>query len=88
MYNGGSTGTATLTNTSVSGNSAGFGGGVTNWLGKVTLLNNCTVSGNSADCGGGLYNFYGTAKLTNCIVSGNSAGHGGGVYNYGRARSR
>ena len=40
-------GTATLTNRTVSGNSAGFGGGVTNWLGKVTLTN-CTVSGNSA----------------------------------------
>ena len=80
MYNGGSTGTATLTNTSVSGNSAAFGGGVTNWLGKVTLQNNCTVSGNSADWGGGLYNFYGTAKLSACTISGNSGGIGGGVF--------
>ncbi len=41
-------GTATLTNTTVSGNSAVSGGGLNNDGGTATL-NNCTVSGNSAD---------------------------------------
>ena len=87
MYSGGSTGTATLTNTSVTGNSAGIRRRRDKLARQGHALNNCTVSGNSADWGGGLYNFYGTAKLTNCTISGNSAGLGGGVYNE-RARSR
>ena len=49
-------GTTTLTNCTVSGNSAGSnGGGLLNYGGTATLTN-CTVSGNSAgDYGGGLY---------------------------------
>src|SRR5262249_15359820 len=87
-YNGGglfNSGTLTLTNATVSGNSAYGGGGLFN-NGTLTLTN-CTVSGNSANgyLGGGLFNSYGTATLTNCTVSGNSAGGGsfgvGGIYN-------
>jgi CSLREA domain-containing protein len=80
-------GTLTLTNCTVSGNSAiNEGGGVYN-RGLATLTN-CTVSGNSAnDQGGGVSNsLYGTATLTNCTVSGNSAiNEGGGVSNEGTA---
>ncbi len=48
-------GTAKLTNCTVSGNSAGYGGGVYN-QGKATL-NYCTVSNNSASIsGGGVFN--------------------------------
>ena len=68
-------GTATLTNCTVSGNSAGYGGGggLYNNGGTATLTN-CTVSGNSAaDGGGGCINAVGTTTLTNCTVSGNSA---------------
>ena len=45
----------TLTNCTVSGNSAGQGGGLENVYGMTTLTN-CTVSGNSAHyvIGGGL----------------------------------
>jgi len=84
-------GTLTLTNCTVSGNSAGNrGGGVLNNSGSLALTN-CTVSDNSAsnvkinsgsNGGGGVFN-YGTATLTNCTVSGNSASNGGGVQNYG-----
>ena len=69
LYN---SGVATLTNCTVSGNSAqggGSGGGVFN-VGAATLtLTNCTVSGNSAQDsgGGGLFNV-GTAMLTNSTV--------------------
>ena len=84
-------GTTTLTNSTVSGNSASFdlfgagsGGGVSNY-GTLTLSSS-TVSGNSAvGSGGGIVNFSsGTLTLTNSTVSDNSAdGSGGGVINYG-----
>ena len=90
-YGGGlfNLGTTTLTNCTVSGNSAARGGGVSAGsfgnLATTTLIN-CTVSGNSIDFkygqGGGLFS-YGTTTLTNCTVSGNSAKYaGGGLYNY------
>ena len=79
-------GTATLTNCTVSGNSANSGGGVANF-GTATLTN-CTVSANSSVGmygGGGVFNTS-TATLTNCTLSGNSAtGNGGGVKNSGTA---
>jgi CSLREA domain-containing protein len=83
----------TVTNSTVSGNSAGFGGGIYNdgYSGSATLtISNSTVSGNSASSwGGGIYNDGGhtgnaTLTVTNSTVSGNSAGgYGGGVLNDG-----
>jgi len=78
-------GTLTLTNSTVSGNSATGernGGGIYSWYGTVTLTNS-TVSGNSARDGGGIYSWYGTLTLANSTVSGNSApgnDNGGGIY--------
>jgi len=77
-------GTATLTNCTLSGNQAesgdfgsAGGGGVFN--GGTATLTNCTVSGNSAfggsggSYGGGVFNTNsGTATLTNTIVAGNA----------------
>ena len=75
-------GTTTLTNCTISGNSAtSYGGGGVDNGGTLTLTN-CTVSGNSAGGGGGVFGHAncGTATLTNCTVSGNSAtGDGGGA---------
>jgi hypothetical protein len=84
-------GTATLTNTIVSNNSASAtttypwfnqGGGIYN-QGTITL-NGCTVSGNYArEMGGGILN-YGTLILDGSTVSGNNTGnYGGGIYNAG-----
>ncbi len=81
IYN---SGTLTLTNSTVSGNTAepvyssikysssfsSCGGGIYN-SGMLTLKNS-TISGNTATDGGGIYNF-GTVALTNCMVSGNIA---------------
>jgi hypothetical protein len=75
-------GTTALTNCTVSGSSAGFGGGVFNYSGSLNLTN-CTLSGNLATFGGGgvaAFGYGGTAALTNCTLSGNSAGYGGGLY--------
>jgi FG-GAP repeat len=77
-------GTLTLTNSTVSGNSANNSeaGGIFN-LGALTLTNS-TVSGNNSGSnsdGGGISNS-GTLTLTNSTVSGNGAGmHDGGIYN-------
>jgi hypothetical protein len=92
-------GPATLSNSTISDNSASFGGGVHNFLGTATLtLTDSTISGNSATYGGGgVYNILGTVTLSNSTISdnstsytisGNSAsyGRGGGVSNhYGTA---
>jgi hypothetical protein len=74
-------GTLTLSNSTLSGNSAIGGGGIYN-LGTLTV-SNCTLSGNSASFGGGLFNDkVGPAALTNCTLSGNSAARdGGGIFN-------
>ena len=74
-------GTLTLTNSTVSGNSASYVGGIYN-TGTLTLSNS-TVSGNSASYDvGGIYNA-GTLTLSNSTVSGNSTSFAGGIYNYG-----
>ncbi|MCB1715938.1 MAG: hypothetical protein KDK05_12490, partial [Candidatus Competibacteraceae bacterium] len=78
-------GTLTLSNSTVSGNSATFGGGIYNIsVDSTVTLSNSTVSGNSADNGGGIFNINGTVILSNSTVSGNSASFsGGGINNLG-----
>ena len=74
--------TLTMTNCTVSGNSAWYGGGVYCGAHSVLMMTNCTVSGNSANgSGGGVDGSnYSALTLANCTVSGNnSAGYGGGV---------
>jgi parallel beta-helix repeat protein len=83
-------GAATLTDCTVSGNTAlDYDGGGINNSGTATLRS-CTISDNAAasDGGGGLYNSElfggsGTMMLTDCTVSGNSAGRGGGLEDNG-----
>jgi CSLREA domain-containing protein len=76
----GNFGIATITNSTISGNSArGSGGGI--WNFDTVTITNSTISGNSAGFGGGIRNF-GIATITNSTISGNSAGSfGGGIYN-------
>jgi hypothetical protein len=80
-------GTLTLTNSTVSDNSAtgdhATGGGIAS-SGMLTLTDS-SVSGNSTDAqGGGIDNTYeGTLTLTRSTVSGNSCAYGCGVVNDG-----
>jgi CSLREA domain-containing protein len=78
IYNGG---TLTLTNSTVSGNTAsggGSGGGIYN--GGTLTLTNSTISGNTASVGGGIFGEGGALTLTNSTLSGNTASSfGGGI---------
>ena len=72
-------GTLTITNSTVSGNTANppaNGGGISN--GGTLTLTNSTVSGNTAGGEGGGIFTNGTLTLTNSTVSGNTAVEGGG----------
>ena len=93
-----SRGTLTLTNSTLSDNSAGSGGGIFNWDGTLTLTSS-TLSGNLATgagfygIGGGIANQGGTVTVTNSTLLGNSATGGniffgldtggGGIFNGG-----
>jgi len=80
-----------LTNVSLSGNTASYdGGGMYNYNSSATLTN-VSLSGNTASYGGGMYNYnsdpimynYNSDPiLTNVSLSGNTASYGGGMYNY------
>jgi len=80
-------GTVSLTDCTVSSNSAYNGGGLFN-DGSANLTD-CTVSGNSAGYDGGGLDNAGTMTLTDCTVSHNLAfggeSYGGGLFNYGTA---
>ena len=62
----------TLTNCTLSGNTATNSGGGFASAGNAELTN-CTISGNSAASGGGVFAYSGDIKLTNTIVAGNTA---------------
>jgi hypothetical protein len=83
-------GTLTVTNSTISDNSAFGGGGIYNGgiYNDVTLdggtvkVTNSTLSGNSAASGGGIDNYGGTLTVTDSTLAGNSATYGGGVDNF------
>jgi CSLREA domain-containing protein len=77
-------GTLTVSNGTLTGNSASYGGGIENNRGTL-MVNNSALSGNSASYyGGGIYNYYrGTVTVSNSALSGNSSTYNatGGIYN-------
>ena len=89
----------TISNSTVSGNSASNGGGgvYSNGAGQLhhatVVLNGSTISGNSASSGAGIFNngySFGDASLivNNSTISGNAAlNGGGGIYNLGQINS-
>ena len=72
----------TVSNSTISGNSARRGGGLYNISGALTVTNS-TISGNSTTLyGGGIRNSSGTTEVNNSTISGNSATrYGGGIQN-------
>jgi hypothetical protein len=74
--------TVTITSCTISGNTAGLGGGMFN--GGLLTIDSTTISDNSGSNGGAIYNDgAGMSTLTNSTVSGNTASEGGGIFNIG-----
>lgn len=72
----------TITNSTISGNTARYGGGVMEALGGTVTIRNSTVAGNTATVrGGGIYRNVGTLTLQSTIVANNSAPLGPEVKN-------
>lgn len=77
---GGCSGTASLSQSTISLNKAEFGAGVYNASGTVSMENS-TVSGNKANfLGGGIFN-NGTMIVSNVTIAKNTANIGGGLHN-------
>jgi predicted outer membrane repeat protein len=86
-------GALTITDSTISKNSATTGGGISNYAGTVTIANS-TISGNKGSGGGafnhgGSFDYYGKNipagdfSIANSTISKNSASLGGGVFNKG-----
>ena len=76
-------GTLTITNSTISGNVAGYKGGAIFNNGSLTITNS-TLSGNTTSYGGGVYNSAnGNLTISNSTISGNSATSGAAINNKG-----
>jgi hypothetical protein len=77
-------GTLTVTNSTITGNTApGGGGGIYNTYGSVTVIgstiaNNTSSSTEANSPGGGIDNAAGTATIVNSTITGNFSNYGGG----------
>lgn len=80
-FNGGGLylyGQATISSSTIDGNSAARGGGISNGF-QLDLINS-TLAGNSAEMGGAIYNWE-TLNVVSSTISGNTAtNRGGGIY--------
>ena len=77
-------GTLTVTDSTLSGNNAGyFGGGIYN-SGGTTNVDDSTLSDNGGNAGGAIFTQEGPTNVNDSTLSGNHAsGFGGGIYNSG-----
>ncbi len=72
-------GTLTVNNSKLFGNSSAFfGGAIENFSGTVNA-NDSLLSGNSAAVGGAIFNLFGTATVSDCTLSDNFAGGAAGA---------
>ncbi len=79
-------GNLTLTDSTVTGNTANYGGGIYSSFATLSLIGT-TVSGNTSQySGAGIWTSYGTATLTNSIVSHNHSNRAsGGIVSFGNS---
>ena len=74
---------APVRDSSVTGNSATYGGGIDNDNEGTLTISGSTLSGNSAQLGGGIYNL-GNLTVRDSTILGNVAPLGADVYNVGQ----
>ena len=77
----GSSGMLTISDSTISGNSGYYGGGIYTNSGSVSVASS-TISGNSNTgygAGGGIYSSSGDVSVTNSTISGNNSYGGGGI---------
>ena len=72
----------TITNCTITGNKAAYGGGICCWgWDSSPAITNCTINANSAQgSGGGINGNDSSLTITNCKIAANLAGSGGGVF--------
>jgi hypothetical protein len=75
-------GSLTLTNSTVTGNSATYGGGIDNSWGTMILSGDTVNNNTSTIYGGGVENDGGTTTIINCTIAANVANFGAGIANY------
>jgi hypothetical protein len=80
IYNKGS---LTLSNSIVTGNAAGDGGGILNAGTGTMTMSGDTVNNNTAKSFGGGIDNAGTLTIINCTIAANTANQGGGIINIG-----
>jgi hypothetical protein len=75
-----------VTNSTISGNTASFGGGIANsvadFFGTVTITNS-TISGNTASIGGGISTSKAVTIIDSTISHNTASSSGGGIYDLG-----
>ena len=84
LYTSGEAGEATIdvSGSTISSNTATYGGGIELYEANATLDSSSVVSENEASSGGGAF-LYNGSSLTGGMISSNSAHFGGGAYSYG-----
>lgn len=76
-----SAGNLTITNSVLSGNTAGAGGGISNDHGTLTISSSVIANNVSINSGGGIFSTAGTIVVTNSTISGNESQYaGGGIF--------
>ena len=70
----------TITDCTISGNTAISGGGIYWGYSSNPTITGCTISGNTAGEGGGISCDHSNLTITDCTISENSANFGSGIY--------
>ena len=71
----------TITNCTLTGNSAEFGGGIYNRRSSPSIMNCIFMENAAVNYGGAIENYQSSPAIDKCIISENTAQKGGGIYN-------
>jgi hypothetical protein len=75
-------GTPTISNCSITKNSADDGGGLHLFRGSHATLTNCSITANTGSHGGGVGAWLSSPAIANCTVTANAGSYGAGIYGW------